>query len=222
MDFLLAMAPPANGQGGGGGVISTLLMGFIVFLILGTLFRSMSGSKIPFLVLRSFKVDPNDPNNEFILIKGRPAGILSWIFTNSKMDEETSLKCTSKKIEIKGSSFWGDNYVLIANNEVASAYCAFQKPMLLLVFGIIIIVFGLITSSSVPSATVVLVLLGIILIVYYVLGKKITIVIETNGGSKYGLSFRRSVIENISIDNEKAMKVVELLNAKVIESQNKY
>lgn len=33
MDFLLAMAPPANGQGGGGGMVSTLIMFGAIFAI---------------------------------------------------------------------------------------------------------------------------------------------------------------------------------------------
>ncbi len=33
MDFLLAMAPPADGQGGGGGMISTLIMFGAIFAI---------------------------------------------------------------------------------------------------------------------------------------------------------------------------------------------
>jgi preprotein translocase subunit YajC len=33
MDFLLAMAPPADGQGGGGGMISTLVMFGAIFAI---------------------------------------------------------------------------------------------------------------------------------------------------------------------------------------------
>jgi len=33
MEFLLAMAPPANGQGGGGGMVSTLIMFGAIFAI---------------------------------------------------------------------------------------------------------------------------------------------------------------------------------------------
>ena len=65
-----------------------------------------------------------------------------------------------------------------------------------------------------------LVIGGIFLIAYY-LSKKIAISLETSGGMVLGLSFKRSVIENVSVDLEQALKVIRIVNQKVIESQVK-
>ena len=45
-----------------------------------------------------------------------------------------------------------------------------------------------------------------------------TISIETGGGMIMGLIFKSSVIENISIDIQKAIQVIDVINQKVIES----
>ena len=61
---------------------------------------------------------------------------------------------------------------------------------------------------------------GLFLIAYY-LSKKIVISVETSGGMVLGLSFKRSVIENVSVDIEQALKAIRIVNQKVIESQVK-
>jgi hypothetical protein len=63
-----------------------------------------------------------------------------------------------------------------------------------------------------------LVIGGILLVAYY-LSRKIVISIETSGGMVLGLSFKRSVIENVSVDIEQALKAIGILNQKVIGSQ---
>jgi hypothetical protein len=59
---------------------------------------------------------------------------------------------------------------------------------------------------------------GAMLIAYY-LSKKIVISLETSGGMVMGLSFKRSVIENVSVDIEQALRAILLVNQKVIEAQ---
>ncbi len=220
MDILLAMAPPADGQGGGGGMIGTILMVLILLVVIYSVFSLMFGTKIPFLVLRSIKMDPDDSMNEFILIKGRRSGLFAWFFTSSRLEDETYLRCTEKEIEFGSSSFAEESLIVVANKEVASAVCTFHKPLVALIFGIIFFSFGLIAMLSIGLVSLVFIIISILFFAFYSLGKKITIIIETSGGSKFGLSFKRSVIENVTIDQSKAIQIIKLLNKKIIESKN--
>ena len=45
------------------------------------------------------------------------------------------------------------------------------------------------------------------------------IAIETKGGNIIGLSFKRSVIENVSVNIDQAKKAIKLINEKLINSQ---
>ena len=63
------------------------------------------------------------------------------------------------------------------------------------------------------------IILGIIFLIVYALNKKIMISIETKGSSMMGLSFKRSVIENVAVNIEQAKKAIKLVNEKLISSQ---
>ena len=53
------------------------------------------------------------------------------------------------------------------------------------------------------------------------LSKKMTISFETSGGMVMGLTFKRSVIENVAVDIQKARQAIEIINKNVINSQSK-
>jgi hypothetical protein len=55
-----------------------------------------------------------------------------------------------------------------------------------------------------------------ILGVIYLLQRKIVITVETTGGMIMGLSFKPSVIENVSINVSKALEVIECINNIVV------
>ncbi len=62
-------------------------------------------------------------------------------------------------------------------------------------------------------------LIGLLFFIAYWLSKKIAISIQTKGGMIMGLSFKRSVIENIPVDIQKAIQAITIINNNVIESQ---
>jgi ribosomal protein S27AE len=63
-------------------------------------------------------------------------------------------------------------------------------------------------------------ILGVFLVILYWLSKKIYIAVHTKGGLSLGLSFKRSIIENISVDFEQDMKVIKIINRKITSSQS--
>lgn len=55
-------------------------------------------------------------------------------------------------------------------------------------------------------------------LVWCVLNKSLHITVQTRGGSTYGLSAKRSVIEGVKLDFDDAACVVERLNATVVQA----
>jgi len=58
-------------------------------------------------------------------------------------------------------------------------------------------------------------------IIAYYLGKNMSLGIESSGGLGLGLTFKRSVIEGVTVDSEKVRQVVMLVRELVIQAQQK-
>ena len=224
MEILLAMAPSPDGQGGGGSMISTILMFGVIILFLSMLFRRGSGLRVsgPELVIQNFKIDESavDVNVE---ITGRASGITAWILTMMGLDEVTKLLVHKTKIVFTSASLSGELHQVIPMASISSAHCGYSKPIFLLFFGVILLIAGLIASLA-SNATVLLIvglILGGLFVLLYFLSKKISIVLETSGGMQLSLSFKRSVIENVSIDLEQALKVIRIINDNIVKQQQK-
>ncbi|MDD4241716.1 MAG: hypothetical protein PHG54_09815 [Smithellaceae bacterium] len=199
----------------------------VVIVIAGGLARRGGGGiRIagPTLVLRTFKIDETPSANVLVDIAGRASGITAWLLTVMGFDAVTSLKVTDKEVTFRSSSLFGQTYQVIPLPSVSSTHCGYSKPIGYLIVGAIFLIGGIFSGLAQQggSAFIIigLVIGGIFLIAYY-LSKKILISLETNGGLVLGLSFKRSVIENISVDIEQALKAIGIVNQKVIDSQAK-
>jgi hypothetical protein len=215
-----------------GGIGVTELI--IIAVILGgggMFFRSGGSIRIagPTLVLRSFKIDETPSTTVPVDIVGRASGITAWVLTSMGFGTESSLKMTDKEVSIKTSSLFGETYQVVTLPSISSTHCGYSKPIGYLIIGVIIVIGGLLNGlrnyygffNQLASLLPGLIIGGIFLIAYY-LSKKIFIAVETRGGKPLGLSFKRSVIENVSFDLNQALKVIHIINQKVIESQVKY
>ena len=65
------------------------------------------------------------------------------------------------------------------------------------------------------------IIIAAVFVLLYVLLKKIVVSIETSGGSNIGISFARSVIENIPVDIEQAQQVVDAINREITQIQKR-
>lgn len=204
-----------------------IILAVIVFIVVGggLVRRGGGGIRItgPTLVLRRFKIDEAPLANILVEIVGRASGVTAWLLTVIGFDAETSLKVTDKEITFRSSSLFGQTYQVLPLQSVSSTHCGYSKPIGYFIMGAIFLIGGLLSWLGQRGGNTIilpgLVIGGIFLTAYY-LSKKIVISLETNGGMVLGLSFKRSVIENVSIDIEQALKVIRILNQKVIESQN--
>jgi len=216
-----------GGEGGGFGAFIPLILMFAIFYFI---FRGRTTGTTRFtsstLVLRQFDIKDDIPDGVFVEIVGRASGLIGWILTVIGFDATTSLKITDKDISFNSSSLFGQINQVAPLPSIASTHCGYSKPLGYLIVGMIFVIGGIVIAfvqfESAGAAGIPLIIIGVILFVVYWLSKKMTITLETTGGSIMGIRFKRSVIENIPVDFEKAIQTIDIINKKIIESQKNY
>jgi hypothetical protein len=205
-------------------LIITAVVVAVFFLIGIGLAKRGGGIRItgPTLVLRKFKIIEDSSADLLVDIVGRASGLTTWLLTVIGFDAETSLKVTKQEISFKSSSLFGQTLQVVPLPSASSTHCGYSKPIGYLIAGAIILIGGIITGLVQRGGGAIilfsLIIGGIFLVAYY-LSKKIVISVETSGGIILGLSFKRSVIENVGVDIEQALKAIMIVNQKIIESQ---
>ncbi|KAF0139916.1 MAG: hypothetical protein FD122_2817, partial [Stygiobacter sp.] len=200
------------------GLGEIIIILFVVLVLFGGLFaRKGTGLRIsgPELVLRRFHIDEaaEDLNVEIV---GRASGLTAWLLTVMDLDAETKLLVHKTKISFKSASLSGELHQVVPMASISSTHCGYSKPIALLFLGVILFIAGILLSQAVIG----LVFGGIVIVLYFI-SKKTSIVLETSGGMQLSLSFKRSIIENVSIDIEEALKVIRIINDNIVKQQQK-
>lgn len=197
----------------------------IIIALVGGLARSGGGLRIsgPTLVLRKFKVDGSASDGVLVDIGGRASGVIGWLLTVIGLYGERSFRVAGKQISFETSSRFGQLHQVVPLTNVSSTHCGYSKPIGLLILGVLFGIGGILSAFSRQpgNGPVVLVLLiiGALFVIGYLLSKKIVISLQSDGGMQMGLTFKRSVIENIPVDIDKALQTIKFINEKVIESK---
>lgn len=176
----------------------------------------------PTLVLRKFAIDDDPSSGSLVDITGRASGIMEWLLTTLGLGAETNLKVTNEVVTIERSSLSGQTHHVVPLRCVSSVHTGYSKPIVYLILGAIVLIVSILVGLGQgdvgESLLNGLILGGVFLIAYY-LSKKIVISIETSGGMILGLSFKRSVVENVDVGVEQAMKAIKVINRAVVDSQ---
>jgi len=177
----------------------------------------------PTLVLRKYKVDGSSPDGVLVDIAGRPSGIIGWLLAIIGLYGETSFKVAGRQINLETSSRFSQLHQVVPLTNVSSTHCGYSKPIGFLVFGVLFGLLGVATGfanqpGSGPAVIVSLIIGGLFLLGYF-LSKKIFLSLQSDGGLVMGLVFKRSVIENVPVDINKALQTIRVINEKVIESR---
>jgi hypothetical protein len=193
---------------------------FILFVLVGVLslaFRRRGGAIGPTLVLRKFNVPASGSGP--IEIIGRASGFVAWLLTTLGVDTETTLTVTEREVLFRGTSLSGISYQVVPLQDVSSTHCSYRQPIWLLVLGGVFVASGLFSAAFLRGGTEAFaggIILGAVCAVVYVLQKKIAISVESSGGIMLGLAFKRSVIENVSVDMRQGMQAIDAINQRVM------
>ena len=217
--IILAMAPAPQNYGSAtpqSPIFMVVWLGLMVGIIWGI--ASLFSKKPPKLVLRKFSINkPGAPT--LIEICGRDAGVIGWLLTKMRLKDETMLRITGDQISFVRASLFGKNQQTIPLPSVASASSGYKRPIGFLIFGIFVILLGILSGSGKGIANGIII--AAVFVLLYVLFNKIVVSIETSGGSNIGISFARSVIENIPVDIEQAQQVVDAINREITQRQRR-
>jgi hypothetical protein len=186
------------------------------------------------LVLKAWKVNnkPVDADENYVVISGRRSGLISWFLSLIGIDPTTTIKVGMDRVEFHASSISGIKNRMIPLRGVCSTYYGYHKPWGKAIAVFLLLLWLFTTLSTLFSAMngnaqfffgafliSLVVSLGIALI-YYFLNRTLTLGFVENSGVISGIQFKRSIIENIDVDEDQARMACEITQA-IIEQKGK-
>jgi len=175
------------------------------------------------LVIKDWKAEakPIDNKNNFINITGREGGLLSWLLALLRIDPTTNILIGVERVEFTGSSLAGTESRLIPLEGICSTYYGYHKPwktaaVIIGIFSLLGVSFGGEIGAFVLMFTIGL---GIGLL-YYFLNSTLALGFVEVSGVVNGIRFKRSVIENLDVNQDQA-KMVCLIVQRLIEAKHK-
>ncbi len=145
-------------------------------------------------------------DGNYVYIKGREAGLLSWLLSLVGIDPSVSISVNSKTILFEKGSLAGFDKRVIPIGSVCSTYYGYTKPwQAALVIGIALLPAG-----------------GLGLIVgplYYFLNKTTSFGFIENSGVSNGIQFKRSVIEGKNLSEKDALKTISIIQSLLEQSK---
>lgn len=181
----------------------------------------------PTLVLQKFTMGA--PQDDFpqrlVEIQGRKPGILSFVLSALGLDSTTSLTLTPSDVRFKESGLFGEMTTVVPLTAIASAHGGFTKPLgYLFAAGFfsffmpgwaialpVLMVGDMRVPDFVPVAEGCGILLSLACLVAYALEKRMGIFIESSGGARFGLVFKRSVIEGVPVHIGRVSQAVGII-----------
>ena len=185
------------------------------------------------LVIKAWKAEskPIDQHQNFVRITGREGGLIAWVLSLMRIDPVTTIKVGLDRIEFSSASLAGIESRLIPLQNICSSYYGYHKPWKQAVSILVAFVFiGSTIASALAdgnpqgtSATPVLasVVAGLVAaLLYYFLNRTLTLGFVETSGVISGIRFKRSVIENLDINQEQAKRVCIIVQ-RLIEAKEK-
>lgn len=222
--------------------------GFIVFVVIvivgGMVWRGRRNEFVAgtYVVVRKFKLSESPSSKVVVDISGRVAGIVSWVLTLLRLDPGFEFQVTDTEVHFHTGSLSGFYRKSVPLQKVTATVCGYQRSVLafgfaiLFAIGFVFRILGVVLKSIFPPQTevsffpvhhetaaddlavavVYLVLGGIAALIYY-FSKRVGLRLEGRPG--VGIVFKRSVIENVSVDLAEALRAAELINNRVLSVQ---
>jgi hypothetical protein len=176
------------------------------------------------LVIKYWRAEtkPIDDQNNFVRITGRKGGLIAWILSLMGIDPTTTILVGLERIEFSSASLAGTESRLIPLQSVCSSYYGYYKPWKAAAWIIAIFMFigSAVAKGSQVGAIVTFAVGVVIAIIYYFLNRTLTLGFVEHSGVVNGIRFKRSVIENVDI-NQKQAKEVCIIVQRLIEAKEK-
>ena len=149
----------------------------------------------------------NQPNasGEYIGIRGRAPGLLSWLLSVLGVERGIRMVATSKHIKFTQGDLGGSSTRIIPFDKICSTSYGYKKPWIealtiIWVAGAMLYSLGTAMIGGVMGGIIgVLIAIGIAAL-YYTLNKRMSISLIEMSGTVNQIVFKRSVLEGIQLD----------------------
>ncbi|MCR5260390.1 MAG: hypothetical protein K6C94_00975 [Candidatus Gastranaerophilales bacterium] len=170
------------------------------------------------LVLQEFEID--EEKNRIVHIKARNSGFFSWLLSLCGVDTTTNFDVYRDKIEYTNSSLSGKIKTVMPLSSISISQTGFCKPFIYIFFALFFMFLWLLSiiyfiNFHYEHQSFVLwseFLVGLFFIFAYFFNKTLLISVVSNSSWSANICFKRSIIEGISIDENKAYRVIEIIN----------
>jgi len=180
-------------------------------------------------LIKEWKADikPIDNLGNFVKIVGRNKGFIAWFLSLLKIDPIIAMYVNLTYLEFTKTSLSGLVTRYVNLNSISSTYYSYYKPwkqaigvfilIMLIVIGIGTEFF---TNKHLNTVLFAMLLAFLCSIAYYGYNKTFTLGFIESSGVVNSIRFKRSVIENIEINQEQAKKVCYIIQ-KLIDFRTK-
>ena len=183
------------------------------------------------LVIQEWKASnqPIDDEGNYVRITGREAGIFGWLLDVMKLDGATTVQLSGHYLTFSAASLSGSENRYIPVGNICSCYFGYYKPwkpaiaiflVCSLFFGLPAGIFRLLIGAAQGSPEIVVGAFFMTLFstaltlvapgLYYYLNKSLTLGFVEHSGVVSSIRFKRSIIENVDIDESSARYVCEV------------
>ena len=167
-------------------------------------------------VLKTFQVDETGLTGAHVFVEARQPGLFAFLLNLMGLDPTATLKVTKGSISFRMSKLSGMTQTSTSLTQIGSFQGGYKKPIELLVMAFVLFVMGITTDIAAemdgPIFTIVGLVISLILIVCYALFKHLFIGFETSGGAYYGMTFKRGILNNVSVDIDQIEYTIALIN----------
>jgi len=182
-----------------------IIVGVVLLIIISVVVKGRNRGGI--LILKDFFF--NEVEYEFLKIIGRPSGFISWLKSLFGKDSITSFVCNKQEVKLESAGFKYN----IPLRHVTCVATGMNKPIFLLILGIVFIIAGIACASIHFSIVLVGIILGVVFIILYALNKNMQFSIFTGENSPI-ISIR---VKGQGIDFGKFISASNALNKTVLE-----
>ena len=166
-------------------------------------------------ILKTFQIDHTGATGAHLFIEARQPGLFAFILNIIGLDPTAQLKVTRGSVSFRSTSLSGMTETSTSLTQIGSFQGGYSKPIGFLILAPFFLILGISLDISLEMSTFIWV--GLILslgcLIAYALQKNLAFGFETSGGTYYGMSFKRGVLNNVSVDIKQVESALLLVNA---------
>ena len=166
-------------------------------------------------ILKTFQIDQTGSTGAHLYIEARQPGIFAFILNIIGLDPTAELKVTKGAVSFRSTSLSGMTETSTALTQIGSFQGGYSKPIGLLILAGFFLLGGI--SADIALEILLMTWFGLVLslvcLIAYAMTKYLSFGFETSGGAYYGMSFKRGVLNNVSVDITQVENALQLVNA---------